>query len=443
MIAVFPTEILYVFNSNLVLVRLNRLAKVYRVRQFVDLTQIRTGFPSVFRTLKLAVYCYLIFHWNGCLYFHYSVYYNIKDGTPLDWKFSYGKIMNPLLVECKSRIHNKARCIFIRSLIIVRQFFRTKVIEFGKFTRKYLQSFYWSALTLITLGEQPPPSATFQNQFEIMDTVIGLVIFAVIISDISNMVNDLNASKSEFEFELDGCKLFMYNRKVLHVLQKRVIDWFGYMKNEGILRNDEEVSNFLPRRLFVELISSIHIQTLLQSDLFQIDFLQKIILKLQLRIYSPMDYVCEKGDVGKEMFIIKEGQVQVVSDDGTKVFATLSKGSVFGGLSILNIPGNKNGNKRTASIRSVGYTDVYVLTKDDLWEILQDYPALKNKLLERGRKVLEKDNLLENTDEEPELHEYATLDEKLEFITAQLNNYDVKLKNLYDDFSVCFAVLNS
>lgn len=39
------------------------------------------------------------------------------------------------------------------------------------------------------------------------------------------------------------------------------------------------------------------------------------------------------------MFIIKEGQVQVVSDDGTKVFATLSKGSVFGGLSILNIPG--------------------------------------------------------------------------------------------------------
>ncbi|VDK76794.1 unnamed protein product [Gongylonema pulchrum] len=40
------------------------------------------------------------------------------------------------------------------------------------------------------------------------------------------------------------------------------------------------------------------------------------------------------------MYIVRKGQLEVVSDDGSKVFVTLKEGSVFGELSILDIPGN-------------------------------------------------------------------------------------------------------
>ena len=35
------------------------------------------------------------------------------------------------------------------------------------------------------------------------------------------------------------------------------------------------------------------------------------------------------------------------------------------------------GNRRTASVRSVGYSDLFVLSKTDMWDVLKDYPAAR------------------------------------------------------------------
>lgn len=43
------------------------------------------------------------------------------------------------------------------------------------------------------------------------------------------------------------------------------------------------------------------------------------------------------------MYIVKQGRLSVVNETCTVKFVTLNEGSVFGELSILDIPGNKNG----------------------------------------------------------------------------------------------------
>lgn len=74
----------------------------------------------------------------------------------------------------------------------------------------------------------------------------------------------------------------------------------------------------------------------------------------RLKVYSPGEYVCKKGDVGHEMYIIKEGKLAVVADDGVTQFAVLGEGQFFGEISILNIKGT-----HVARLHHSGPTNVY------------------------------------------------------------------------------------
>jgi hypothetical protein len=105
-------------------------------------------------------------------------------------------------------------------------------------------------------------------------------------------------------------------------------------------------------------------------------------------------------------------------------------GAVFGELSILNIQGNKTGNRRTANVRSVGYSDIFVLLKNDLWEVLQDYPDARDRLVERGTAILRKDNLIDEEALIRSKKEQETLiarSEKLTDSLQQLNEHFTQL----------------
>lgn len=93
------------------------------------------------------------------------------------------------------------------------------------------------------------------------------------------------------------------------------------------------------------------------------------------------------------MYIIKHGRLEVVGDDMVTVLAVLTDGGYFGEISILNLSGS--GNRRTANVRSVGYSDLFCLSKTDLLEAVTEYPEAKALLEERGRRTLLRDGTLD------------------------------------------------
>ena len=114
------------------------------------------------------------------------------------------------------------------------------------------------------------------------------------------------------------------------------------------------------------------------------------------------------------------------------MFVSLGAGVVFGELSIMNIPGSKMGNRRSANIRSVGYSDLFSLSKDDLWETLEEYPDARRALLDKGREILLKDNMI---DEEAARLEAAAHQSARETVDSLERELDMISEGLADIIS--------
>jgi len=62
-------------------------------------------------------------------------------------------------------------------------------------------------------------------------------------------------------------------------------------------------------------------------------------------------------------------------------------------LSLLNIGGGGS-RRRTADVRSLGYSELFVLSDVDLCCVLEEFPEAKVKMLEVGKQRLREDGLL-------------------------------------------------
>lgn len=399
MLSVIPTDIVFFYiGINNPEWRFNRLFRLGRLFEFFDRTETRTNFPNIFRIANLVLYIIIIIHWNGCLYFSISKILGFGSDT---WVYP-----------------------------------GPKKPEFSQLSRQYIYSFYWSTLTLTTIGETPPPVRDVEYFFVVVDFLTGVLIFATIVGNVGAMISNMNAARAEFQAKIDSIKQYMQFRKVTKDLETRVVKWFDYLWSEGKTCDEKQVLKNLPDKLKAEIAINVHLETLRKVRIFQdceAGLLIELVLKLQPQVFSPGDYICKKGDIGREMYIIKEGKLAVVADDGVTQFVVLSDGAYFGEISILGIKGSKAGNRRTANIRSVGYSDLFALSKDDLMEALTEYPDAKNALEEKGRAILMKDNLIDEslvaaTDAKDLENKVDQIEARFEIMSAKFR----KLTNQYD-----------
>uniref|UniRef100_A0A1I8F7H6 Cyclic nucleotide-binding domain-containing protein n=1 Tax=Macrostomum lignano TaxID=282301 RepID=A0A1I8F7H6_9PLAT len=81
---------------------------------------------------------------------------------------------------------------------------------------------------------------------------------------------------------------------------------------------------------------------------------------------GPADVHCEPGPAAGDVRRLRPR------------LATLRAGCYFGEISVLSL--GRMGSRRTASVRSVGYSQLLCLARADLWAVLEDHPAARVQL---------------------------------------------------------------
>ncbi|PAA93781.1 hypothetical protein BOX15_Mlig024695g1, partial [Macrostomum lignano] len=351
-LCMLPLDLLYLSFDFQSIVRAFRLCKVYKFFQFLDRTERHANYPNLIRSLKLGHYLMLIIHTNACV-----LKLVIQN--------------NPDFLS-HAHLHNDS--------------WRAELWYFpnpntSRVDEQYLFSLYWSSMAVSLMAEMPKPNALWHYVFVICEIVFCLLLFATVLGHVSNIVANTSMARRDFQAHLDAVKIYMNLRRVPQSLQSKVIRWFDYLWSSHKTVDEEKILSLLPDKLKAEMAIHVHLDTLKQVEMFQNTeegFLSDLVLRLRPVLFSPGDFVCRKGEVGKHMYIISRGKLQVVAEDCKKVLATLRPGSYFGELSILNM--GTMGNRRTASVKSVGYSDLFCLSKTDLWDVLKDYPAARVKL---------------------------------------------------------------
>uniref|UniRef100_A0A1A8FAU3 Cyclic nucleotide gated channel beta 1 n=1 Tax=Nothobranchius korthausae TaxID=1143690 RepID=A0A1A8FAU3_9TELE len=352
-----PLELFYFKTGINPLLRLPRLLKINSFFEFNERLEAILTKAYIYRVIRTTSYLLYCLHCNACLYHWTSAYIGLGS---TQWVYN------------------------------------------GE-GNSYIRCYYFAVKTLITIGGLPHPTTLSEIIFQLINYFVGVFAFSIMIGQMRDVVGAATAGQTYYRTCMDNTIRYMTSYRIPRDVQYRVKTWYNYTwQSQGML-DEQELLTQLPDKMRLDIAVDVNYSIVSKVPLFQGCDRQMIfdmLKSLHSVVYLPGDYVCKKDEVGREMYIIKAGEVQVVGgpDDRT-VFATLRAGSVFGEISLLAVGGV---NRRTANVIAHGFANLFILDKKDLNEILVHYPESMKVLRKKARKMLNKGKKAEPKEEAPQ-----------------------------------------
>eukprot|EP00177_Eucheuma_denticulatum_P006201 GFKZ01011314.1.p1 GENE.GFKZ01011314.1~~GFKZ01011314.1.p1 ORF type:complete len:759 (-),score=136.18 GFKZ01011314.1:659-2905(-) len=328
------------------LTRLFRLARLLRMSDKLSSLEVKLHVKAGYlRLATLFITVTLIAHWFACLFFYFGA---ITAST----------------------------CEVGQDCVHVNWFERDDGdVPEGNFGR-YVAALYFSVYTITTIGYgDVVPENTLERIYVIVIMFFGAAMFAYVISQVSNVQDQLNESRVEHRKKMDQwmdyAKFHDLDDKLHAAIRKNLEEDFQKQR----LRDEQALLEGISCDLRRKVLDKIHGESMSVSRLIRAIpeerrghvymHLQEMTVKENITLY-------ENGDRPNGFYLIKEGRVRVQQADGN--VKVVKKGQFFGEQGVVF----ERAREETA--KCMEKTDLIKVPRDAFMKVVDETAKVRKKL---------------------------------------------------------------
>ncbi|KAG3238267.1 hypothetical protein PI124_g16763 [Phytophthora idaei] len=240
--------------------------------------------------------------------------------------------------------------------------------------------------------------------------MLGTVFSSFLFGNVLALLMSWDQQKAQFRNRMDMIKAEMKYYELPEELQHRVRRNYDYLwinqraYSDMMLLNQPGISKPLKTTIALHLYKDL-VKTVPFFAGSDSRFLGKVCLALETAVYLPGDTIIYCDDIGKEMFIVRKGLVEILIPDpkNSEKRIYLRDGNFFGETAlVIDV-------RRTNTVRAVNICDLNVLSKHAFNEIAAEYPEFGERM---KRTVIKRqlDNMnIQSPTEKAKVHNQLTL----------------------------------
>jgi len=235
----------------------------------------------------------------------------------------------------------------------------------------YVDALYWCISTLTTVGYgDVTPVTSGQTLYAMVVMLLGVGLYGFVIGNLATLLTSMDMAKAQYLGNLERLTSFLRYRRIPVELQHHIYDYYRYLWENRMGYDEASILATLPPTLREELT------LVLKADLIEkVSFLQgasrelisALCRELYPVVFTPGDIIVRAGEYGRQVYFISAGEVEVFSPEG-QLIRTMREGDFFGELALLH------DQPRSATVRAVGYCDLYALERDAFERTIACYP---------------------------------------------------------------------